>query len=78
VITTIGFGQWLGYSVLENTQFDQNVYVKDAAFNDAKLVIIMSRFTALLKDRILYVVPTSDISKFRTAHELITILPAPQ
>lgn len=77
VITTIGFGQWLGYAVLENTEFDQNVYVKDTTFNDTKLVIVMSRFTVLPKDRLLYVVPTSNISKFQTAHELITILPAP-
>jgi hypothetical protein len=74
---TLGFGQWLGYSVLENAQFDQNVQLKDRMLNGTKLVIVMSRFTVLLKDRLLYVVPTADVTEFQTSHTLLTVPPAP-
>ena len=64
---TIGFGQWLAYSVLETSEFDQDVYLKNETLSDMKLIIVMSRNTILMKDKVLYVVPTADISEFRTA-----------
>ena len=60
-------GQWLGTTVKETSTFNQDVYVKDQTLNDVKLVIMMSRHTVLSKDGVLYVVPTADITKFRTA-----------
>jgi hypothetical protein len=73
---TFGLGQWLGYSVEESSQFDQDVYLKDETIKSAKLVIVLARYTVLLKDRLLYVVPSGDIIRFQTSHELITISPA--
>jgi hypothetical protein len=73
VIIAGGLGRWLGDSVEETTAFNQDVHFRDQTLNDAKLVIVLSRHTVLLKDRILYVVPTSDITKFQTSHELIAI-----
>jgi hypothetical protein len=70
VINTICFGQWLGFSVKETSEFNQDVYLKDQTLNNAKLVIVMSRHTILLKDGVLYVVPTADVAKFRTAGKL--------
>jgi hypothetical protein len=44
--------------------------VKDQTMlSDTKLVIVMSRNTVLLKDKVLYVVPTADITKFQTANK---------
>jgi uncharacterized membrane protein YedE/YeeE len=60
-------GRWLGESVEETATFNQDVYFKDQTLNNMKLVIVMSRHTVLLKDGVLYVVPTGDITKFRTA-----------
>jgi hypothetical protein len=77
IVCAGALGRWLGYSVEETSAFNQDVRFKDQTLNDAKLVIVMSRHTVLLKDRILYVVPTGDIAKFQTSHELITIPPAP-
>jgi hypothetical protein len=67
VLNTICFGQWLGFSVKETSEFNQDIYLKDQTLNNAKLVIVMSRHTVLLKDGVLYVVPTADVAKFRTA-----------
>jgi hypothetical protein len=75
ITTATAFGQWLGNSVIETSQFDQDIFLKDGTIKAAKLVIVLSRHTVLLKDRMLYVVPTSDITKFQTSHELITIIP---
>jgi hypothetical protein len=70
LITCAGsLGRWLGESVEETSNFNQDVYVKDQSLNDVKLVIVMSRHTILLKDKALYVMPTADISKFRTAEK---------
>jgi hypothetical protein len=77
LLTTGMCGQWAAYSVLESSRFDQNIRGKDWTFDAAKVVIVMSRFTVLLKDQILYVVPTADILQFRTSGPLITILPSP-
>jgi hypothetical protein len=70
ILNTICFGQWLGFSVKETSEFNQDVYLKDQTLNNAKLVIVMSRHTVLLKDGVLYVVPTADVTKFRTAGKL--------
>ena len=75
--TTATFGRWLGESVMETSEFDQDVYLKTETIKSAKVVIVLSRHTILLKDRMLYVVPTGDITKFETSHELITVPPAP-
>jgi hypothetical protein len=70
-------GQWVAYSVLESSEFEQNVRGKEWALDAAKVVIVMSRFTVLLKDQMLYVMPTADILEFRTSKPLIKILPSP-
>jgi hypothetical protein len=62
----ISLGQWLGESIEETSAFNQDVYLKDQSLNNVKLVIVMSKHTVLLKDKVLYVVPTEDISKFRS------------
>jgi MFS family permease len=66
-VTTALFGQWLGFSVKETSLFNQDVDIKGNTMTNVKLVIVMSRHTILLKDGVLYVLPTADISKFRTA-----------
>lgn len=60
-------GRWLGETVQETSDFNQDVYIKDQTLNGVKVVIVMSRHTVLLKDKVLYVVPTGDITKFQTA-----------
>ena len=69
VIFAGSLGHWLGESVQETSNFNQDVYLKDQSLNNMKLVIVMSRHTVLLKDNVLYVMPTADISKFRTAEK---------
>jgi hypothetical protein len=76
VICTVFLGQWLAYSVSETSEFDQDVKLKNGTINDAKLIIVMSRFTILLKDRVLHVVPTTDVTEFQTKHALLMILPS--
>lgn len=69
IICAGSLGRWLGKSVEETSNFNQDVYFKDQSLTNVKLVIVMSRHTVLLKDKVLYVVPTADISKFRTAEK---------
>lgn len=70
-------GQWAAYSVIETRDFDQNVRGKDWTLDHAKVVIVMSRFTILLMDQMVYVVPTGDILQFQTSNPVITILRSP-
>jgi hypothetical protein len=77
VIGAGALGRWLGESVEETSYFNQDVHFKEQTLKDTKLVIVMSRHSVLLKDRILYVLPTADISRFQTSHELVTILSTP-
>jgi hypothetical protein len=67
--SAIALGGWLGDTIKESSDFNQDVYMKDQVLNDMKLVIVMSRNTVLLKDKVLYVVPTADITKFQTANK---------
>ena len=62
-------GQWLGRAVMERSEFNQDIAMrdKDQTLTNAKLIIVMSRHTVLAKDDVLYVVPTSDITKFQNA-----------
>jgi hypothetical protein len=66
LICAAALGRWLGETVRETADFTQDVYVKDQTLNDVKLIIVMSRHTVLLKENILYTVPTGDITKFQT------------
>jgi len=52
-INALSFGQWLGHSLLETSQFDQDVRVKNGMFNAVKVVAVMSRNTILLKEGII-------------------------
>jgi hypothetical protein len=70
VFIAFGFGKWVADLVMESNVFDQNVRLRDQAINNAKLVIVLSRFTVLLKDNELHVVPTADIIEFHSAHKL--------
>jgi hypothetical protein len=62
-------GQWLGQVVKETSAFNQDIALKDKdqTLTNAKLIIVMSRHTVLAKDDALYVLPTSDITKFQRA-----------
>jgi hypothetical protein len=73
IICTVTLGQWPAYSVSETFEFDQDVKLKNGTINDAKLVIVMSQFTILLKDRVLHVVPTADVTEFQTKHPLLRV-----
>ena len=73
VILTFGLGKWMADLVLDTTVFDLNITIKDQVINDAKLVIVLSRYTVLLKDNELHVVPTADISEFHSAHKLMIV-----
>lgn len=68
--------QWLAYSISETSEFDQDVVLKSETITDAKVIIVLSRFTILLKDKMLHVVPTADITQFQTKHPLLLIGPA--
>jgi hypothetical protein len=67
LLGTGALGRWLGDTVKETASFNQDITIKDQVLNNAKIVIVMSRHTILLKDDVLYAVPTGDITKFRTA-----------
>lgn len=69
VIFAGGLGQWLGQVVKETSEFNQDIALKDKdqMLTNAKLIIVMSRHTVLVKDDALYVLPTSDITKFQKA-----------
>ena len=67
IVLLSGFaGQWLAYTVQERPDFDQDIVTKNGEFKSAKIVIVMSRFTVLLQDMTLHVVPTADIIEFKT------------
>jgi hypothetical protein len=67
VIFAGSVGQWLGHTVSETSEFSQDIALKDKdpMLTNAKLIIVMSRHTVLTKDGALYVLPTSDITKFQ-------------
>lgn len=67
LITAGALGAWLGHVVQENPDFNQDVYVKEQQLSNTKLIIVMSRYTVLLKDDVPYVVPTADITKFQAS-----------
>lgn len=73
VLLAFGFGKWMADLALDTTAFDLNVTIKGQVINDAKLVIVLSRYTVLLKDNELHVVPTADISEFHSAHKLMIV-----
>jgi hypothetical protein len=53
------FGQWLAYSVLETSDFDQDVTLKNDTLTKAKVIVVMSRHTILTRDGVIYVIPDS-------------------
>jgi len=65
ITSTVCFGEWLAYSVLETSQFDQDVKFKNGILNDAKLVIVMTRHSIFQKDGVLYAISTADIEQLR-------------
>ncbi len=69
VIFAASVGRWLGDSVRETSEFNQDIALKDKdeMLTNAKLIIVMSRHTVLSKDDVLYVIPTGDITKFQRA-----------
>ena len=67
VMISAAGGQWLGYSMLETAR-SMDITVKDTTMSGVKVLIVMSRYTIILKDREIYVLPTADIGEFhRTA-----------
>ena len=69
VLLVGSIARWLGNAVLDTSEFNQDIAMKDKdpALTNVKLIIVMSRHTVLAKDYVLYVVPTSDITKFESA-----------
>jgi hypothetical protein len=67
-------GQWLAYTVQERSEFDQDIVTKSGEFKSGKIVIVMSRFTVLLQDKTLHVVPTGDITEFKAIQPLNIIV----
>ncbi|TQF27645.1 hypothetical protein UNPF46_30510 [Bradyrhizobium sp. UNPF46] len=72
---TVSLGQWLGYSVQESAK-GQEITLKDKTLSDVKVVLVMSRHTILLKDGMLYVVPTADITSFKGGDQFTPSKPA--
>jgi hypothetical protein len=63
-------GMWLGYSVLETTDYDHDVYLKNQTLNRVKIILVMSHHTILYKDKAVYVFPTADVSQIvSTRHQ---------
>lgn len=73
VILTSQGGRLLAEWVLETNQFVENVQIKNQNLKDAKLVIVMSRFSVFLKDNVLHVYPTADITELQTDHKLALV-----
>jgi hypothetical protein len=65
VLIAGGLGRWLGQSIDETSSFTHDVSMKDQTFTNVKVVMVMSRHTILLKDGVLFVVPTADITQFK-------------
>jgi hypothetical protein len=74
---TVSLGQWLGYSVQESAK-KQEITLKDKTLSDMKVVLVMSRHTILLKDDMLYVVPTADIASFKGGDQFVSSKAAPK
>lgn len=60
---TYMFGTWLGYSVLETTGYDHDVYLQDKTISQVKIVLVMSHHAIFYKDKAVYVVPTADVKQ---------------
>jgi hypothetical protein len=75
--TTLGLGQWLGYSVQESAK-SQEITLKDKTLNDMKVILVMSRHTILLKKDMLYVVPTADITSFKAGDQFTRPMAIPE
>jgi hypothetical protein len=73
VIITFESGRWTADLVLETNWFNENVVLKGQTLNNAKLVIMMSRFTVFLKDDVLHVFPTADITEMQTNNKLLLL-----
>jgi hypothetical protein len=73
--STVSLGQWLGYSVQESAK-GQEITLKDKTLSDMKVVLVMSRHTILLKDDMLYVLPTADIASFKVGDQFTPSKPA--
>jgi hypothetical protein len=44
----------------------QDVIVKDKVLSDVKVIAVLARHTILLQDRNILVVPTADVSQFKS------------
>lgn len=67
VTGTLTFGQWMGYSILYSSQFDQDVFLKTETIRDVKLIAVLSLNTIVMKDKKLFVFPNREILKLQTA-----------
>jgi multisubunit Na+/H+ antiporter MnhC subunit len=74
-IATVSLGQWLGYSVQESANGNE-ITLKDKTLNDMKVIMVMSRHTILLKEGMLYIVPTADILSFKVGDQFTPSKPA--
>ena|ERR1700733_2225722 len=67
VLLSLFFGQWLGFSLKESGK-SQEIAIKDTVITDVKVIAVLARHTILLtKDKSILVVPTADISQFKSA-----------
>lgn len=77
MIFSASFGQWLGLTIDESTK-GQDVVVKDMVLNDVKVIAILSRHTILLQNETILVVPTGDISQFKSQTSTVEkVIPKP-
>jgi hypothetical protein len=67
VVLSLMFGQWLGFSLKESAK-GQDVTVKgQGVLSNVKVITVLSRHTILMtKDQSILVVPTADISQFKS------------
>jgi hypothetical protein len=61
ILGTYYFGQWLGYSILEQHGPDYDVYLKRETLNGVRVVMAMSHHTILYSNKTIYIVPTDEV-----------------
>lgn len=70
VMSSVSLGQWLGFTV-EEAGNGQQVVVKDKVLSDVKIIAVLARHTIILQDKMILVVPTADISQFKSEQDPI-------
>ena len=61
ILGAFWFGQWLGYSILEQHGPDYDVYLKRETLNGVRVVMAMSHRMIFYSSKTIYIVPTDDV-----------------